>query len=113
MPCDDTVAKPVNCGSSGAEGIGILSGYNSTTGYDLTTGLGSVNAANLVNKWSTVTSALKASTTTLSLSPMLQIPHGSAVTVSINVTPTPPATGTASGNVALTATSTVDHGRVH
>ena len=110
MPCDDTVAKPVNCGSSGAEGIGILSGYNSTTGYDLTTGLGSVNAANLVNKWSTVTSALKASTTTLSLSPMLQIPHGSAVTVSINVTPTPPATGTASGNVALTATSTVDPG---
>ena len=110
MPCDDTVAKPVNCGSSGAEGIGILSGYNSTTGYDLTTGLGSVNAANLVNKWSTVTSALKASTTTLSLSPVLQIPHGSAVTVSINVTPTPPATGTASGNVALTATSTVDPG---
>jgi hypothetical protein len=110
MPCDDTVAKPVNCGSSGAAGIGILSGYNSTTGYDLTTGLGSVNAANLINKWSTVTSALKASTTTLSLSPMSQIPHGSAVTVSINVTPTPPATGTASGNVALTATSTVDPG---
>jgi hypothetical protein len=110
MPCDDTVAKPVNCGSGGAAGIGILSGYNSTTGYDLTTGLGSVNAANLVNKWSTVTSALKPSATTLSLSPTSQIPHGSAVTVGINVTATPPATGTATGNVALMATSTVDPG---
>jgi hypothetical protein len=110
MPCDDTVAKPVNCGSAGAEGIGILSGYNSTTGYDLTTGLGSVNAANLVNKWSTITSALKASSTTLSLSPTSQITHGSAVTVVINVAPTPPATGTATGNVALMATSTVDPG---
>ncbi len=108
MPCDDAVTKPVNCGSAGAEGIGILSGYNSTTGYDLTTGLGSVNAANLVNKWSTITSALKASSTTLSLSPTSQITHGSAVTVKINVTPTPPATGTATGNVALMATSTVD-----
>jgi Pro-kumamolisin, activation domain/Bacterial Ig-like domain (group 3) len=110
MPCDDTVAKSVNCGSAGVEGIGILSGYNSTAGYDLTTGLGSVNAANLVNKWSTVTSALKPSATTLSLSPTSQIAHGSAVTVRINVTPTPPATGTATGNVALMATSTVDPG---
>jgi hypothetical protein len=110
MPCDDTVPKPVNCGSPGAEGIGILSGYNATTGYDLTTGLGSVNAANLVNKWSTVTSALKPSATSLSLSPTSQIPHGSPVTVQINVAPTPPATGTATGNVALMATSTVDPG---
>ncbi len=110
MPCDDTVPKPVDCGSSGAEGIGILSGYNSTNGYDLTTGLGSVNAANLVNKWSTITSALKPTATTLSLSPTSSIPHGSAVTVQINVTPTPPATGTATGNVALMATSTIDPG---
>jgi hypothetical protein len=108
MPCDDTVAKPVNCGSAGLEGIGILSGYNSTTGYDLTTGLGSVNAANLVNKWSTVTSALKPSATSLSLSPTSQITHGSPVTVQINVAPAPPATGTATGNVALMATSTID-----
>jgi hypothetical protein len=32
--------------------IGIVTGYNSTYGYDLTTGLGSVNAYNLVNQWS-------------------------------------------------------------
>ena len=110
MPCDDTVLVPVNCGTAGAEGIGILSGYNSTAGYDLTTGLGSVNAANLVNKWSTITSALKPSSITLSLNPTSSIVHGTPVTVQISVTPTPPATGTATGNVALLSTSTVDPG---
>ncbi len=110
MPCDDTVAAPVNCGAAGPAGIGILTGYNSTAGYDLTTGLGSVNAANLVNKWSTITSALKPSATTLSLNPTTSIVHGTAVTVQIGVTPTPPATGTPTGNVALLSTTTIDPG---
>src|SRR5277367_1405845 len=110
MPCDDTQPQPVNCGSPGPEGIGILTGYNSTAGYDQATGLGSVNATNLVNKWSTVTSALKPSTTTLSLNPTSSIVHGTAVDVQINVTPTAPATGTATGNVALLSTSAVDPG---
>jgi hypothetical protein len=110
MPCDDTVPQPVNCGAGGAAGIGILTGYNSTVGYDLTTGLGSVNAASLVNKWSTITSGLKSSATSLSLNPTSAIAHGSPVTVQIDVTPTPPATGTATGNVALLSTSTVDPG---
>jgi hypothetical protein len=105
MPCDDTVPVPVNCGTPGPDGIGILTGYNSTAGYDLTTGLGSVNAANLVNKWTTITSALKPSTTTLSLNPTSAIVHGTPVTVQINVTPTAPATGTATGNVALLSTT--------
>jgi hypothetical protein len=105
MPCDHTGPAPVNCGSPGSAGIGILTGYNSTAGYDLTTGLGSVNAANLVNKWSTITSALKPSATTLSLTPTSSIVHGTPVTVQISVTPTPPATGTATGNVALLSTT--------
>jgi hypothetical protein len=96
MPCDHTGPSPVNCGSPGSAGIGILTGYNSTAGYDLTTGLGSVNAANLVNKWSTVTSALKPSATTLSLTPTTTIVHGTSVTVQFGVKPNPPATGTAS-----------------
>jgi hypothetical protein len=110
MPCDDTGSAPLNCGSPGTAGIGILTGYNSTAGYDLTTGLGSVNAANLVNKWSTITSALKPSATTLSLNPTTSIVHGTAVTVQIGVTPTPPGTGTPTGNVALLATTTIDPG---
>jgi Pro-kumamolisin, activation domain/Bacterial Ig-like domain (group 3) len=110
MPCDHTGPSPVNCGSPGSAGIGILTGYNSTAGYDLTTGLGSVNAANLVNKWSTITSALKPSATTLSLNPTTSIVHGTAVTVQIGVTPTPPGTGTPTGNVALLSTTTIDPG---
>jgi hypothetical protein len=110
MPCDDTVPVPLNCGAAGSEGIGVLTGYNSTAGYDLTTGLGSVNAANLVNKWSTITSALKPSSITLSLNPTSSIVHGTPVNVQIGVTPTPPATGTATGNVALLSTTALDPG---
>ncbi len=47
-----------NCttNTSGDE-YGILSGYTAGTGYDRATGLGSVNATNLVNDWSSVTPA--------------------------------------------------------
>jgi subtilase family serine protease len=37
--------------------LGILSGYRATAGYDLTTGLGSMNVANVVYAWPTVTTA--------------------------------------------------------
>ena len=111
MPCDDTQSSAGQLRLSPAQyGVGILTGYNSTAGYDLTTGLGSVNAANLVNKWSTVTSALKPSATSLSLNPNTSIVHGTAVTVQIGVTPAPPATGTPTGNVSLLSTSTIDPG---
>ena len=43
---------------------GILNGYTTTKGYDLATGLGSINALNLVNDWTTV-----APTPTVSLAP--------------------------------------------
>lgn len=59
---------------SSGDTYGIVSGYNSTTGFDLTTGLGSVNATNLVNNWS---SAVSSPTLTLSLSPT-SIAFGSA-----------------------------------
>ncbi|WP_348262891.1 protease pro-enzyme activation domain-containing protein [Telmatobacter sp. DSM 110680] len=45
-----------NCVTSkGGDKYGVLSGYSSAVGYDLTTGLGSINAANLVNGWASVT----------------------------------------------------------
>ena len=56
-----------NCVTSdSSDTYGIVSGYNSTSGYDLSTGLGSVNATNLVNNWS---SAVTTPTYTLTLSP--------------------------------------------
>jgi hypothetical protein len=46
------VYASLNCYTPSGYAIGIVTGYNSTYGYDLATGLGSVNANNLVNSWS-------------------------------------------------------------
>lgn len=110
MPCDGTVARPVNCGTPGAEGIGILTGYTSNAGYDLATGLGSVNAANLVRSWGTFFAGFKPSATTLALSPVSGIVHGTPVNVTIGVAAVAPATGTPTGNVALVAPTSIDPG---
>ncbi|MGH9759067.1 MAG: Ig-like domain repeat protein [Candidatus Acidiferrales bacterium] len=75
--------------------------YQATTGYDLATGLGSVNAANLVNNWTTARSV--ASTVKLNVTPATGITHGNPVNFTIGVTPTPPATGTPTGDVSLIA----------
>jgi subtilase family serine protease len=53
MPC--TPSTP-NCTGSGSDRYGVLPSYGATIGYDQASGLGSVNAANLVNHWSTVVS---------------------------------------------------------
>ncbi|HEX4782726.1 MAG TPA: Ig-like domain repeat protein, partial [Candidatus Sulfotelmatobacter sp.] len=74
--------------------------YSATAGYDLATGLGSVNVANLVNQWSTVT--FNPTTTTLALSPTTSIVHGSTVNVNVAVAPNS-GTGTPTGDVALIA----------
>jgi hypothetical protein len=92
--------------SKSGDQYGVLSGYATTTGYDLATGLGSVNAANLVNQWSTVTTTFKPTTTTLALTPTTNIAHGSPVTVKISVT----GTGTPTGDVSLVATNTTGNG---
>ena len=110
MPCDGTVAHPVNCGTPGAEGIGILTGYTSNAGYDLATGLGSVNAANLVRSWGTFFAGFKPSATTLALSPISGIVHGTPVNVTIGVSAVAPATGTPTGDVALVAPTSIDPG---
>ncbi len=72
-------------------------GSAATAGYDLATGLGSVNAANLIASWNTVSS--RATTTQLLASPAT-VTHGQAVTVTATVTPTG-GTGTPTGNIVL------------
>ncbi|HUY14398.1 MAG TPA: Ig-like domain repeat protein [Terriglobia bacterium] len=92
-----------NCsnGTSGGYGVLVAPGspstpaWTTTAGYDLATGLGTVNAANLVNKWSSV--SFKPSTTTLTLSPAT-LTHGQPVNVTIQVTAQ---SGTPTGTVAL------------
>ncbi len=106
-----TIAVPctpgsLNCTTSvSTDTYGVLSGYSTTAGYDLATGLGSVNAQNLVNNWSTGVSAFTPSTVTLSLSPTTGITAGQSVTVNITVTPS-----TATGDVALVSNAQTGNG---
>ena len=79
--------------------------YSTTTGYDLVTGLGSVNIANLVKNWSSVTSL--PSTTALTVNGQTAAitgTHGTTVTVSSTVAAGQSGSGTPSGQVALLAT---------
>jgi hypothetical protein len=103
VPCN--FGSP-NCGAAPSGGYGVLvdpndgktPAWTTTRGYDMATGLGSVNVANLVNKWSTAT--FSQSTTTLSNLSPVTVTHGEAVNVSINVASKSGA-GTPSGSVSL------------
>jgi hypothetical protein len=92
---NNAVPGELNYGLSTAE-------YQAGVGYDMASGLGSVNVANLVNQWNSVT--FDPTSTTLGLTPVVNITHGSAVNVNISVAPGS-GTGTPTGDVALMAES--------
>lgn len=109
VPCNQ--GSP-NCGPApGAGGYGVLvdpdypsnPAWLTTAGYDMATGLGSVNADNLVNQWSSV--SFTPSTTTLTNLSPASITHGQPVSISATVAPQS-GTGTPTGAVALMATPT-------
>jgi hypothetical protein len=91
---NNTVPGEVNYGSADAD-------YQAGVGYDLATGLGSVNVANLMNKWSSVT--FVPTTTTLNI-PEQPLAHGSSVPFTVSVSPTS-GSGIPTGNVSLLAPS--------
>jgi subtilase family serine protease len=96
MPC---VTGSPNCvTNTPSDQYGVLSGYDTTAGYDLATGLGSVNIANLVNNWETV--SFQPTVSTLSLNPRTNIKHGSPVNLNLTVAPQT-GTGTPTGLVSL------------
>ena len=101
LPASTCIFNDVTVGNiavPGEVGFGSASAkYQSTVGYDLATGLGSVNVANLVNKWSSV--AFTATTSTLVLSPTI-FAHGSAANVTIHVAPSS-GSGVPTGDVSL------------
>ena len=87
-----------NCTTKTAgDAYGILNGYNAVTAYDMASGLGSIDANNLVTKWTSVT--LLPSTTTLSI-PTTTATHGQPVSFTASVKPQT-GTGTPSGLVSL------------
>ena len=102
MPC---ITGGQNCRTNTpGDFYGILAGYNTSTGYDLATGLGTINAQNLVNQWSSATSALAASVATLNNVTPSTFTHGQSANVTVTVTPKTGA-GTPTGVVSLVVSS--------
>jgi len=99
-PIDNITDPTYGEANEGQIGTGTTPQYNATTGYDLASGLGSVDASVLIADWNNVTFT----TTTTTLTPSsTSFTHGTSITVSGSVTP---ASGTATGNVALMTDST-------
>ena len=89
-----------DCTVSAATNIwGVVEGHAATRGYDPAIGLGSVNIANLVDQWSTVTSAMAATTTTLTLD-STSATYGSGPVATVVVSST---AGTPTGSFTVVA----------
>jgi hypothetical protein len=91
--------------ASNSSGYSVENGYSAGTGYDLATGLGSVDVANLIKYWNTVT--FTPTTTTLSVSPA-SLAHGKTATVSGTVARSS-GSGTPTGSVSLTGNDGIPH----
>jgi hypothetical protein len=102
-------AGTANCvagnSASNSSGYSVENGYSAGTGYDLATGLGSVDVANLIKYWNTVT--FTPTTTTLNVSPVSLV-HGKTATVSGTVTRTS-GSGTPTGSVSVTGNDGITH----
>ena len=86
-------------------GYYVENGNAAGVGYDLASGLGSVDVANLIKHWSSVT--LRHTATTLSVSPTTLV-HGKTATVTATVAPAS-GPGTPSGSLSLTGNDGVSH----
>ncbi len=84
----------VTAGNNGVPGV---PGYKAGKGYDMGTGLGSVNAANLVNAWS---SAKKLNSATALSVGIRTVQHGQPVPLTVSVKPAV-GTGAPSGDFSL------------
>ncbi len=99
-----------NCSNTNpnADQYGIMvsagsAAYRATSGYDLATGLGSVNVANLVNNWTSVSFRPTTTAVSLSTSPAtnpITLTHGQPINFTINVAS---GSGTPAGDASLTA----------
>ena len=102
LPASTCIFNDVTVGNNAVplKGGTESKGYQAGVGYDPATGLGSVNVANLVNHWNSIT--FQPTTTTFTSVSPTTITHGQSVTVKIAVAPNS-GTGTPTGSVALIA----------
>lgn len=85
-----------DCGSNN-----FLTGYNAGTGYDQASGLGSVDAAQMVNMWDSVSLASTSTAFTINGSTApVNVTHGTTLTFAANISP-----ATATGAVAVVDTA--------
>jgi subtilase family serine protease len=89
--------------TTGNNAVPGQSGFNATSGFDLATGLGSVNVANLISAWVSLTGAATTTTLSSTLGSTISAIHGTAVPFTVNVTN--PNTPAPSGSVALISSS--------
>jgi len=102
VPC--TSATDGSCVKNTA-GYYFESGYNTTTGYDLATGLGSVDATQLVNYWSSTSGS--SATFTLAASTPSAIAPGGTATSTVTVTSVNGYAGTVTLTCVLTSPTTL------
>jgi hypothetical protein len=99
LPASNCIFNDVTVGNNVVPGE-VGNEYQAGVGYDMTTGLGSVNVANLVNQWGTVTFNPTTTTLTLNGGQPVNITHGQPVPFQTAVAPSS-GTGTPTGDVAL------------
>src|SRR3984957_390560 len=90
-----------NCSSTNPGSFGKMTAYKASPGYDQATGLGSLNIANLVNSWSTVTQTGTATSLTLGATRSV---YGQPVNIAGSVTSTG-GNGTPTGSVSILTNS--------
>ena len=104
LPTATCIFNDVTSGDSSVPGeanYGLSTAlYPATTGFDLATGLGSINAANLIGQWDSI--SLQPTTTTLDAAPT-SFEHGTPVSIQVSVTPSA-GSGTPTGDVGLLTT---------
>jgi hypothetical protein len=99
--CADLDAECVSIMDSSGQTVYESTVYAAAPGFDMASGLGSVDAANLVNNWNTVT--FQSTSTTLQIAPA-KITHGASVNITAGVAPAS-GTGTPTGAVAILSAS--------
>jgi len=87
--------------------FGVLPGFSAGPGYDLVTGLGSINAYNLVENWSSATATFLPSTTSISATTSATAVYGSPISVTVSVAAVAPTSGTPNGEAGITSDTTI------
>ncbi len=101
MPC---IGGMTNCTPGNPDySYGVLPGYPSVVGYDYASGLGSINAANLVNAWTTATTSMLPTRTEISANGPVKLGYGDQLKVAVTVSAD---SGTPTGDVAFESDST-------